>query len=140
VRVLNYSGSGIETTFTQGEDACLAALVPSCRRPPPTHRRSLLVVGCLPTWSKTSSAACSSETGHRPVRFFPPRRAELPAVGPNTPFPAGAALPGRHRARARGARRHACCRHPSRFGAEGTTAWLQAAATAFGMSRRTSMR
>jgi light-independent protochlorophyllide reductase subunit N len=29
VRVLNYSGSGIETTFTQGEDACLASLVPS---------------------------------------------------------------------------------------------------------------
>ena len=29
VRVLNYSGSGIETTFTQGEDACLAALVPA---------------------------------------------------------------------------------------------------------------
>jgi light-independent protochlorophyllide reductase subunit N len=28
VRILNYSGSGIETTFTQGEDACLAALVP----------------------------------------------------------------------------------------------------------------
>ncbi len=27
VRVLNYSGSGIETTFTQGEDACLASLV-----------------------------------------------------------------------------------------------------------------
>ncbi|NDG49471.1 MAG: ferredoxin:protochlorophyllide reductase (ATP-dependent) subunit N, partial [Rhodospirillales bacterium] len=25
VRVLSYSGSGIETTFTQGEDACLAA-------------------------------------------------------------------------------------------------------------------
>ena len=28
VRILNYSGSGIETTFTQGEDACLASLVP----------------------------------------------------------------------------------------------------------------
>src|ERR1700761_5164138 len=28
VRVLAYSGSGIETTFTQGEDACLASLVP----------------------------------------------------------------------------------------------------------------
>ena len=28
MRVLNYSGSGIETTFTQGEDACLASLVP----------------------------------------------------------------------------------------------------------------
>ena len=31
VRVLNYSGSGIETTFTQGEDACLAAMVPVVR-------------------------------------------------------------------------------------------------------------
>ncbi|HKK30996.1 MAG TPA: nitrogenase component 1, partial [Alphaproteobacteria bacterium] len=28
VRVLNYSGSGIETTFTEGEDACLASMVP----------------------------------------------------------------------------------------------------------------
>ena len=27
LKVVNYSGSGIETTFTQGEDACLAALV-----------------------------------------------------------------------------------------------------------------
>jgi len=32
VRVLSYSGSGIETTFTQGEDACLAALVPQMPR------------------------------------------------------------------------------------------------------------
>jgi len=28
VRILAYSGSGIETTFTEGEDACLTALVP----------------------------------------------------------------------------------------------------------------
>ena len=33
VRVLNYSGSGIETTFTQGEDACLASLVPGLPAP-----------------------------------------------------------------------------------------------------------
>ncbi|MCS6855655.1 MAG: ferredoxin:protochlorophyllide reductase (ATP-dependent) subunit N, partial [Elioraea sp.] len=47
VRVLNYSGSGIETTFTQGEDACLAALVPEL---PEAKDRSprLLVVGVLP--------------------------------------------------------------------------------------------
>src|ERR1700748_465905 len=47
VRVLNYSGSGIETTFTQGEDACLASLVPvlpvAAAKSPP----SLLVVGAL---------------------------------------------------------------------------------------------
>ena len=34
VRVLNYSGSGIETTFTQGEDACLASLVPDLPQEP----------------------------------------------------------------------------------------------------------
>ena len=28
VRVLNFTGSGIETTFTQGEDECLTAMVP----------------------------------------------------------------------------------------------------------------
>ena len=36
VRVLYYSGSGIETTFTEGEDACLAALVPEM---PAANRR-----------------------------------------------------------------------------------------------------
>src|SRR6201994_3763449 len=44
VRVLNYSGSGIETTFTQGEDACLASLVPVL---PATEAIELLVVGAL---------------------------------------------------------------------------------------------
>ena len=38
VRVLSYSGSGIETTFTQGEDACLAALVPNLPAARPTRR------------------------------------------------------------------------------------------------------
>ena len=42
--MLNYSGGGIETTFTQDEDAYLAALVPSLPRP---TERSLLVVGTL---------------------------------------------------------------------------------------------
>ncbi|MEY3532353.1 MAG: hypothetical protein RI979_377, partial [Pseudomonadota bacterium] len=45
VRVLNYSGSGIETTFTQGEDACLAAMVPAL---PATTAKELLIVGALP--------------------------------------------------------------------------------------------
>jgi len=42
VRVLEYSGSGIETTFTQGEDACLASMVPVL---PASDVRELLVVG-----------------------------------------------------------------------------------------------
>src|SRR5690348_7162740 len=47
VRVLNYSGSGIETTFTQGEDACLASLVPVMPAADPASPPSLLIVGAL---------------------------------------------------------------------------------------------
>jgi light-independent protochlorophyllide reductase subunit N len=48
VRILNYSGSGIETTFTQGEDACLAALVPVMPALPADAPQELLHVGSLP--------------------------------------------------------------------------------------------
>ena len=84
--MLNYSGSGIETTFTQGEDACLASLVPSCRASRPA-RRSLLVVGALADVVEDQFAGCSPRSGIGPVRFLPPRRAaDLPAVGPDTAF------------------------------------------------------
>ena len=50
VRILAYSGSGIETTFTQGEDTCLAALVPSISVEGPNARPKLdggrLARGC----------------------------------------------------------------------------------------------
>ena len=44
VRVLNYSGSGIETTFTQGEDACLASLVPTL--PATAARCAAIIADC----------------------------------------------------------------------------------------------
>ena len=132
VRILNYSGSGIETTFTQGEDACLAALVPTL---PSAHAaaEALLVVGALPEVVEDQFIRFFAELGLGPVHFFPPRRAfDLPPVGPGTrmllaqPFLAETArLLG-----VRGAR-HLVAPFP--FGAEGTTAWLQAAATAFGV-------
>ena len=43
-RVIGYSGSGIETTFTQGEDACLASLVPQM----PTVGTAALPSLCAP--------------------------------------------------------------------------------------------
>jgi light-independent protochlorophyllide reductase subunit N len=82
VRILNYSGSGIETTFTQGEDACLASLVPQL----PARRRAPRCwwPARWPTWSRTSSAPVR-RLGIGPVDFLPPRRAHLmPPVGPNT--------------------------------------------------------
>jgi light-independent protochlorophyllide reductase subunit N len=138
VRVLNYSGSGIETTFTQGEDACLASLVPvlpsaSQVQPAASDEPALLVVGTLADVVEDQFQRMFSELGV-PVRFFPPRRAgDMPAVGPQTryllaqPFLADTAKA----LEARGAQRLAA---PFPLGEEGTTAWLEAGARAFGVS------
>jgi light-independent protochlorophyllide reductase subunit N len=133
VRVLNYSGSGIETTFTQGEDACLAALVPEMPAAPAAET-SLLVVGALAEPVEDQFRRLFAAMGIGPVGFLPPRRAaELPAVGPGTrmllaqPFLADTA----RRLEARGALRLAA---PFPLGIEGTTGWLRAAAEAWGVA------
>ncbi|MGJ7506180.1 ferredoxin:protochlorophyllide reductase (ATP-dependent) subunit N [Variovorax sp. GT1P44] len=134
VRVLSYSGSGIETTFTQGEDACLASLVPALPAEGAQPVPSLLVVGTLADVVEDQVARLFEQLGVGPVRFLPPRRADaLPCVGPNTrfllaqPFLADTA----RRLEDRGA-----VRLPALFplGVEGTTQWLRAAADAFGVT------
>lgn len=137
VRILNYSGSGIETTFTQGEDACLASLVPELPADSPDAPDSLLVVGALADVVEDQFKRLFQQMGIGRVRFFPPRQAtELPAIGPNTrfllaqPFLADTARV----LEARGATRLAA---PFPLGAEGTTAWLQAAARAFAVETAT---
>jgi light-independent protochlorophyllide reductase subunit N len=131
VRVLNYSGSGIETTFTQGEDACLAALVPEMPAEPGTAR-SLLVVGALAEVVEDQMLRHFAALGVGPVRFLPGRRAaELPAIGPGTRFLLAQPFLG-DTARcleSRGAQRIPA---PFPLGAEGTTAWLAAAARIWG--------
>ena len=141
VRVLNYSGSGIETTFTQGEDACLAALVPSLPRSAADAPASLLVVGALADVVEDQFSRLFTGLGlggaDAPVRFFPPRHAtDLPAIGPNTKFLlAQPFLADTARAlESCGAQRLAA---PFPLGVEGTTSWLQAAATAFGIAAAT---
>jgi light-independent protochlorophyllide reductase subunit N len=135
VRVLSYSGSGIETTFTQGEDACLAALVAELPKENRNAERSLIVVGALADAVEDQLQHMLRRMGVHPVRFLPPRRAgELPPVGPCAhfllaqPFLAetARALEGR------GAKRLPA---PFPLGVEGTTAWLSAAAGAFGVNQ-----
>ena len=132
VRVLNYSGSGIETTFTQGEDACLAALAPILPRDT-TGQPALLVAGALAEVVEDQLRRLLEEMGVGPVHFLPPRRAmDLPPVGPETrlllaqPFLADTA-------RALEARGGARLTAPFPLGVEGTTAWLRAAADAWGV-------
>ncbi|MBT8409166.1 MAG: ferredoxin:protochlorophyllide reductase (ATP-dependent) subunit N [Alphaproteobacteria bacterium] len=131
VRVLNYSGSGIETTFTQGEDACLAAMVPELAE---TTERELVLVGALPDVVEDQALGLLEAMGIGPVRCLPARRADAaPAIGPNTVFALTQPFLGdTHAALARRGARHIAAPFP--FGEEGTTAWLQAVASEFGVS------
>jgi light-independent protochlorophyllide reductase subunit N len=136
VRILHYSGSGIETTFTQGEDACLASLVPAA---PPLGMGEdrLLIVGALADIVEDQFGRLFDALGIGRVDFLPPRNSmALPAVGPNTKFLlAQPFLADTARAlEARGAKRLAA---PFPLGVEGTTAWLKAAADAFGIAEAT---
>jgi light-independent protochlorophyllide reductase subunit N len=131
-KILNYSGSGIETTFTEGEDACLAALVPDLRLNT-SEAPSLMIVGALPDVVEDQFLRLFAELGIATVHSLPARRAgAMPPVGANTRFLLAQPFLG-ETARAledRGATRLDAL-FP--FGAEGTTSWLHAAARAFGI-------
>jgi light-independent protochlorophyllide reductase subunit N len=131
--ILYYSGSGIETTFTQGEDACLAALARELPQDD-SDSPSLLVVGALADVVEDQFRRLFAELGVGPVRFLPSRRAAaLPPIGPRTRYLlAQPYLADTARAlEERGATRLPA---PFPFGAEGVTAWLRAAADAFGVT------
>ena len=129
-RVLSYSGSGIETTFTQGEDACLAALTETL--PSKTSQgKHLLIVGTLADVVEDQLSVLLRKMGIDSFDFFPPRRSTaLPAIGPETvcvlaqPFLADTA----RRLESKGVKRLDA---PFPLGAEGTTQWLQVIAQAF---------
>ncbi|MBM1221760.1 ferredoxin:protochlorophyllide reductase (ATP-dependent) subunit N [Ponticoccus sp. SC2-23] len=130
VRVLNYSGSGIETTFTQGEDAALAAMVPVL---PETTERELLVVGALPDVVEDQMVDLLDKLGVGPVRLLPSRNIDSETgIGPNTVFALAQPFLGdTHAALERRGARHLPAPFP--FGEEGTTEWLRVIANEFGV-------
>jgi light-independent protochlorophyllide reductase subunit N len=128
VQILYYSGSGIETTFTQGEDACLAAMVPGL---PSTGARELLIAGALPDVVEDQMLALLDGLGIGPVHLLPAKRSgSRLAVGPATVFALTQPFLGdTHAALKRRGARHIPAPFP--FGEEGTTAWLAAIAAEF---------
>lgn len=136
VRILSYSGSGIETTFTEGEDACIASLVPELPAEAPATPPSLLVVGALADVVEDQLARLLQQLGVSPVRFLPARHAaDLPPVGPGTRFIlAQPFLADSTRAlERRGATRITA---PFPIGIEGTTGWLDAIADAWNVDAK----
>lgn len=132
VRVLSYSGSGIETTFTQGEDRALLAMTAIM---PESDARQLIVVGCVADVVEDQIRRAFESMGIAPVTFLPARRAvELPSVGrgsmilPVQPF-VGETV---RALQARGA-----TLIPAQYplGALGSMRWFEAAASAWGIDR-----
>ncbi|MEO1314287.1 MAG: ferredoxin:protochlorophyllide reductase (ATP-dependent) subunit N, partial [Pseudomonadota bacterium] len=82
VQVVNFSGSGIETTFTQGEDACLEAMVPTLAA---TDAEQLMVVGSLPDVVGDQFDRLFAAMGLENVVTLPaPTRDGMPEIGPGT--------------------------------------------------------
>ncbi|WP_116969744.1 ferredoxin:protochlorophyllide reductase (ATP-dependent) subunit N [Blastomonas sp. UPD001] len=107
VRIVNYSGSGIETTFTQ--------------------------VGALPDIVEDQLLRLVRDLGISNVACLPARQSrDLPPVGPNTRFLLAQPFLG-DTAQALEDRGAVHLSAPFPFGAEGTTDWLHAAARAFGI-------
>jgi len=131
VRVLAYSGSGIETTFTQGEDACLASLVPNLPERSPAAPPNLLVVGSLADVVDDQFRRLFEGMGIEEVGFLPARRLdEMPSVGPQTRFLLAQPFLA-DTARALGERGAHYVHAPFPLGAEGTRRWLKAGADAY---------
>jgi light-independent protochlorophyllide reductase subunit N len=127
VRVLNYSGSGIETTFTQGEDACLASLVPELPPAAGTEQR-LMVVGALADVVEDQFRTLFDGLGIGPVDFLPARTAaDMPPLGPGTRYVLAQPFLGET---AQALERRGAKRIPAPFplGEEGSTAWFRAIA------------
>ncbi len=128
VQFLNYSGSGIETTFTQGEDGALKALIPLMES---TDEEKLLIVGTVANNVEDRFKKIFKSIGINNVESFPPRQStDLPKIGPNTkvlltqPYLSDTVRDLQHRG----------CEilyAPFPLGIEGSTKWLLAAAEAF---------
>ena len=78
------TGSGIQATFTQGEDSCLRQLVPGMPEDR-SDQPALLVAGTLSDVVEDQFRRLFAQLGIAPVYFLPGNSAnELPPVGPET--------------------------------------------------------
>ncbi|MGB7564067.1 MAG: ferredoxin:protochlorophyllide reductase (ATP-dependent) subunit N, partial [Prochlorococcaceae cyanobacterium] len=120
----------IETTFTQGEDNALLAMLPLMGS---SDEEQLLIVGTLADAVEDRFRLIFERMGISSVRSLPPRRStELPPVGKGTrvllaqPFLSATARALQHRGAT-------LLQAPYPFGVEGSRDWMAEAARAFGV-------
>ena len=137
VRISAFSGSGIETTFTQGEDQCLKSTIaelPALE----ASKENLIVLGTVSDIVEDQFRRLFDELDIKDVHFYPGRKAgDLPAVGKGTRVIAAQPFVG-ETARALIARGANLISAPFPLGAEGSKAWFESVAEAYGVdSQRT---
>ncbi len=133
VRVLNYTGSGIETTFTQGEDACLASMVPVLDK---TDESQLLLVGALPDVVEDQLIKIIKEFGIKNIKTLPAaQKDKIPMIGENTRFALVQPFLGETAEALQGAGLKRILA-PFPFGEQGTTEWLRAIAANFSVDEK----
>ena len=136
VRFVSFSGSGIETTFTQGEDNCLASLAGDLPAETSTEDR-LLVVGTVPDIVEDQFRRLFTQLGIERVDFFPGSQStDLPTIGAKTKLLLAQPFLG-ETLRALESRGATLLSAPFPLGAEGSEAWIRAAANAFGVDQET---
>tara|TARA_B100001057_G_scaffold65279_1_gene59023 strand:+ start:413 stop:1687 length:1275 start_codon:yes stop_codon:yes gene_type:complete len=133
VRVLNFTGSGIETTFTQGEDTCIASMVPVLER---SKKRQLIIVGALPDVVEDQFLKILNDIGISNISTLPSKnKSESPTIGENTSFIL--AQPFLNETYEELIKAGAKCIHaPFPFGEEGTTKWLLEITKEFNINER----
>ncbi|WOJ96437.1 ferredoxin:protochlorophyllide reductase (ATP-dependent) subunit N [Congregibacter brevis] len=134
VRMVAYSGSGIETTFTQGEDKCLTELVEASKHRKDQESPALIIAGTLSDIVEDQFQRMFDALGIGPIAFLPARSGDaMPRADANTkvllaqPYLTETA----HALKGQGA---TILNAPFPLGAEGSLLWLKAAADAFGVA------
>ena len=132
VRISAFSGSGIETTFTQGEDQCLKSTVAELPKLEASEE-NLIVLGTVSDIVEDQFRRLFDELDIKNVHFYPGRKAgDLPAAGKGTRIIAVQPFVG-ETARALIERGAELISAPFPLGAEGSKAWFEAVATAYGV-------
>ncbi|MBD5656649.1 MAG: ferredoxin:protochlorophyllide reductase (ATP-dependent) subunit N [Candidatus Eremiobacteraeota bacterium] len=130
VRVYPCRLDGFDPAYTQGEDHVLQAMID---RSPQTDEKNLVILGCLSPLEEAEIRLECAAMGLPVPAFLPAESAlELPAIGPNTVL--APVHPYLYGAAALAQRERGCAMHKTLFpyGPDGTRAFYESLATAFG--------
>ena len=130
VRVYPCRLDGFDASYTQGEDHVLESMI---ARSPHTDEKNLVILGCLSALEE-AEVRIECETMGLPVPSFLPSESalDLPPIGPNTVL--AAVQPYLFGSVAYAARERGCAIHKTIFpyGPDGSRAFYETLATAFG--------